>query len=42
MAGFTGLSRNAFGVRLHRARARLARLIRHDSTGDLQLVRMEG
>jgi RNA polymerase sigma-70 factor (ECF subfamily) len=42
MAGFTGLSRNAIGVRLHRARARLARLIRNDSTGDLQLVRMEG
>lgn len=38
----TGLSRNAIGVRLHRARARLAKLIRNDSTGELQLVRMEG
>jgi RNA polymerase sigma factor (sigma-70 family) len=39
---FTGLSRNAISVRLHRARARLAKLIRNDSTGGLQLVQMEG
>jgi RNA polymerase sigma-70 factor (ECF subfamily) len=39
---FSGLSRNAISVRLHRARARLANLIRNDSTGALQLVRMEG
>jgi RNA polymerase sigma-70 factor (ECF subfamily) len=38
----TGLSRNAISVRLHRARARLAKLIRNDVTGGLQLVQMEG
>lgn len=42
LEAFTGLSRNAIGVRLHRARARLAKLIRNDSTGGLQLVQLEG
>lgn len=42
LEAFTGLSRNAIGVRLHRARARLAKLIRNDSTGGIQLVRLEG
>jgi RNA polymerase sigma-70 factor (ECF subfamily) len=42
LESFTGLSRNAIGVRLHRARARLAKLIKNDSTGGLQLVQMEG
>lgn len=41
LESFTGLSRNAISVRLHRARARLAKLIRNDSTGGLQLVQME-
>jgi RNA polymerase sigma factor (sigma-70 family) len=38
----TGLSRNTLGVRLHRARARLAKLIRSESAGELRLVGMEG
>lgn len=42
LESFTGLSRNAIGVRLHRARARLAKLISNDSTSGLQLVHMEG
>ena len=42
LEAFTGLSRNAIGVRLHRARARLAKLLRNDVTGGLQLVQMEG
>jgi RNA polymerase sigma factor (sigma-70 family) len=37
----TGLSRNALGVRLHRARARLARLIRNETASVIPLVRME-
>jgi len=42
LEALTGLSRNAISVRLHRARARLAKLIRNDSAGGLQLVQMEG
>jgi RNA polymerase sigma factor (sigma-70 family) len=42
LAAITGLTPNAVGVRLHRARARLARLIRNDSTGGLTLVQAEG
>lgn len=42
LAAISGLTRNAVGVILHRARARLAKLIRNDSTGGLQLVQMEG
>ena len=42
LAEITGVSRNAVGVRLHRARARLARLLKNDSTGALKLVGMEG
>jgi RNA polymerase sigma-70 factor (ECF subfamily) len=41
LATITGLTRNAVGVSLHRARARLAKLIRNDSTGGLQLVQAE-
>lgn len=42
LEAITGLSRNAIGVRLHRARARLAKLIRNESTGGLKLVGLEG
>lgn len=42
LAAITGLTRNAVGVSLHRARARLAKLIRNDSTGGLPLVQAEG
>lgn len=42
LEAITGLSRNVISVRLHRARARLAKLLRNDSTGGLQLVQMEG
>jgi RNA polymerase sigma-70 factor (ECF subfamily) len=38
----TGISKNALGVRLHRARARLAKLMRNDTGGHLELARMEG
>lgn len=38
----TGLSRNVLSVRLHRARARLAKLIRNESADGLRLVGMEG
>lgn len=38
----TGLTPNAVGVTLHRARARLAKLIRNDTTGALRLVQAEG
>lgn len=41
LAGITGLSANAVGVRLHRARARLARLLRDEPASELQLVQME-
>jgi RNA polymerase sigma factor (sigma-70 family) len=37
-----GLSRNAIGVRLHRARARLARLMRSELDGGARLAQMEG
>lgn len=37
----TGLTRNALSVRLHRARARLASLIRNESSSALRLVGME-
>ena len=42
LAAITGQTTNAVGVSLHRARARLAKLIRNDSTGGLQLVQAEG
>lgn len=42
LAAITGLTRNAVGVSLHRARTRLAKLIRNDSTGGLRLVQAEG
>ena len=42
LAAITGLTRNAVGVSLHRARSRLAKLIRNDSTGALRLVQAEG
>lgn len=42
LEAITGLSRNAIGVRLHRARARLAKLIRNESTGGLKLAELEG
>jgi RNA polymerase sigma factor (sigma-70 family) len=41
LAGFSGLSPNAVTVRLHRARARLARLLKKEPTTDLRLVGME-
>ena len=41
LAEFSGLSPNAVTVRLHRARARLARLLKKEPTGDLRLVGME-
>jgi RNA polymerase sigma factor (sigma-70 family) len=41
LAAIAGLSANAVGVRLHRARARLARLLRDEPAGDLKLVQME-
>jgi RNA polymerase sigma-70 factor (ECF subfamily) len=41
LAEISGLSPNAVSVRLHRARARLARLLRNEPTGDLKLVQME-
>jgi RNA polymerase sigma factor (sigma-70 family) len=41
LAEITGASSNAVGVRLHRARARLARLIRNESTGALTLAGVE-
>jgi len=42
LADITGLSRNALGVRLHRARARLAGLMRSEPANELRLVRLEG
>lgn len=42
LAAVTGLTPNAVGVTLHRARARLAKLIRNDTTGALRLVQAEG
>jgi RNA polymerase sigma factor (sigma-70 family) len=42
LEAMTGLSRNAVGVRLHRARARLGRLMGEESTSALQLVSTEG
>lgn len=42
LEAITGLSRNAIGVRLHRARARLAGLIRNETMDGLKLVRLEG
>jgi RNA polymerase sigma-70 factor (ECF subfamily) len=41
LAVVTGLSANAVGVRLHRARARLARLLKDEPASDLKLVQME-
>lgn len=41
LAVITGLSANAVGVRLHRARARLTRLLKDEPAGDLKLVQME-
>lgn len=41
LAEFTGQSSNAVGVGLHRARARLARLLRNESTTALTVVRLE-
>jgi RNA polymerase sigma-70 factor (ECF subfamily) len=41
LAGITGLSANAVGVRLHRARARLAALLRNEPAGALTLVQLE-
>lgn len=38
----TGISPNAVGVRLHRARARLAKLIKGESSNPLRLAQMEG
>jgi RNA polymerase sigma-70 factor (ECF subfamily) len=38
----SGLSTNAIGVHLHRARARLAKLMRNETAGELNLVRLEG
>jgi RNA polymerase sigma-70 factor (ECF subfamily) len=41
LAEATGLSPNAIGVGLHRARARLAKLLRNESTDGLKVVRLE-
>lgn len=41
LEAFTGLSRNVISVRLHRARARLAKLLRNDTAGGMQLVQLE-
>ncbi len=41
LEAMTGLSRNAVGVRLHRARARLGRLMKDESAAVLQLARTE-
>ena len=38
----TGISRNALGVRLHRARSRLAKLLKTELGGAVQLAQMEG
>lgn len=37
----TGISRNAIGVRLHRARARLAKLMKGELSSHLRLAQME-
>jgi RNA polymerase sigma factor (sigma-70 family) len=41
LEAMTGLSKNAVGVRLHRARARLGRLMNDESVGALQLAKTE-
>jgi RNA polymerase sigma-70 factor (ECF subfamily) len=41
LAAITGVSANAVSVRLHRARTRLARLLRNENAGELKLVGME-
>ena len=41
LEAMTGLSKNAIGVRLHRARAKLGRLMKHESTAAFQLARTE-
>ena len=41
LAELSGLSANAVSVRLHRARARLARLLKDEPASDLRLVQME-
>jgi RNA polymerase sigma factor (sigma-70 family) len=41
LGAISGLTPNAVGVTLHRARARLAKLIRNDTTGALRLVQAE-
>ena len=41
LEAMTGLSKNAVGVRLHRARARLGRLMNDESAGALRLARTE-
>ncbi len=41
LEAMTGLSKNAVGVRLHRARARLGRLMKDESAAALQLARTE-
>lgn len=41
LEAMTGLSKNAVGVRLHRARARLGRLMKEESAAAFQLARTE-
>jgi RNA polymerase sigma factor (sigma-70 family) len=41
LEAMTGLSKNAVGVRLHRARARLGRLMNDESAGALRLAKTE-
>jgi RNA polymerase sigma-70 factor (ECF subfamily) len=41
LAAIAGVSANAVNVRLHRARARLARLLRNETAGNLKLAGME-
>ncbi len=41
LAAIVGVSANAVNVRLHRARARLARLLRNEPAGNFKLVGME-
>jgi RNA polymerase sigma factor (sigma-70 family) len=42
LEAMTGLSKNAVGVRLHRARARLGRLMNDELTGTLRWAKTEG
>ncbi len=42
LEAMTGLSKNVVGVRLHRARARLGRLMKDESAGALRLAETEG